>query len=137
MATDDPDQQFLKSTAATMRACVRRWKTDHACSSPSALLADTVRAATHLDLLHLERQAFEAVMRDHPAGALSVADSLRKILPPQAASRAAMEIYDSTGLRDMLQIFQRKWVPPKGLAGRIKATSHVICLNRAAGVTGV
>ena len=80
-----------------------------------------VRAATHCDVFRLERVDFEAVMRDHPAGALHVADQLRHLLPPKVAARVVMQIYQSCGLRDLLGILQRKWRPPKGLAARIRA----------------
>ena len=38
----------------------------------------TVRAVTHLDGLRLDRQDFEAVMRQHPAGAVHVADMIHQ-----------------------------------------------------------
>ena len=41
-------------------------------------------------------------MRDHPAGALQVAFMLDKVLPPKTAKKVEMEIYDYTGLRDLL-----------------------------------
>ena len=86
-------------------------------------LAYTVRAITHLDAFRLDRLDFEAVMRDHPAGALHVADQLPKVLPEYMATRVIGEIYDYAGLRELLSGLAggpRRWRPPKGTAQRIR-----------------
>ena len=40
----------------------------------------TLRAITHLDCLRLDRHDFEAVMRQHPAGAVHVADMIQQAI---------------------------------------------------------
>ena len=85
-------------------------------------LTYTVRACTHVDCFRLERSDFIDVMRAHPAGAVHVADHVDGLLPPSLAKRVTRELYDYSGLRELLAVFMPdgKWRPPKGLADRIR-----------------
>ena len=77
-------------------------------------LSYTARAITHLDTFRLDRGEFEAVMRNHPAGALQVCDALPRVLPPHICSKVVNEIYHYAGLRDLLGALRRRWKPTKG-----------------------
>ena len=85
-------------------------------------LSYTVRARTYVDCYRLEQRDFKEVMRAHPAGAVHVADHVEHILPSTLAKRVTREIYDYSGLRELLAVFMPdgRWHPPKGLAERIK-----------------
>jgi len=50
-----------------------------------------------------------------------------------------MEIYDYTGLRDILSIFNRRWRPPKGTAAKIRALfkGHTRARSRSGGTADV
>ena len=85
-------------------------------------LSYTVRAITHVDCFRLERADFIDVMRSHPAGAVHVADHMDGLMTSTLAKRVTREIYDYSGLRELLAVFMPdgKWHPPKGLAERIR-----------------
>ena len=97
-------------------------------------LSYTVRAITHVDCFRLERADFIEVMRSHPAGAVHVADHMDGLMPSALAKRVTREIYDYSGLRELLAVFMPdgKWRPPKGLAERIRrfAIDHEDQLTR-------
>lgn len=97
-------------------------------------LAYTVRAITHLDTFRLDRDEFMVVMRSHPSGAVHVADLMDNVLPPKLAKQVTKEIYDYSGLRELLSALQPggKWRPPKGLADKLRklAVEHEAALAR-------
>jgi hypothetical protein len=82
----------------------------------------TVRAITHLDTFRLDRDDFMMVMRSHPAGAVHVADLMESVLPPKLAKQVCREIYDYSGLRELLVAFRPdgRWRPGKGVADKIR-----------------
>lgn len=83
-------------------------------------LTYTVRAVTHLDTYKLERSEFVTVMRKHPAGAVHVAHQMDSILPTKLARQVTKEIYDYSGLHDLLSALQPgRWRATRGLAARI------------------
>ena len=100
----------------------------------SKKLSYTVRAITHVDCYRLERTDFISVMKTHPAGAVHVADHMDSILPSSLAKKVTREIYDYSGLRELLKVFMPdgKWRPPKGLSERLRrfAVSHAEQLQR-------
>ena len=87
-------------------------------------LAYTARAVTHIDTFRLERSDFISIMRSHPTGAVHVADLMGEVLPPRLAKQVTKEIYDYSGLREMLAAFapsnDGKWRPRRGLAEKLR-----------------
>ena len=83
-------------------------------------LSFTVRSITHVDTFRLEKADFMEVMRSHPAGAVHVADRVGTVLPSKMARQVAKEIYDYSGLRELLAMMKPgRWRPTKGLADKI------------------
>jgi len=84
-------------------------------------LAYSVRSVTHLDTFRLERDDLVQEMRSHPRAALHVADKLHSVMPRKLAQTAVQEIYDLTGLRELLELrsLHSRWRPPRGLAKKL------------------
>ena len=98
-------------------------------------LAYTVRSITHLDAFRLERNDLQGCMRSYPAGAVHVADLMESVLPQKLAAQVTREIYDHSGLRELLSVLQpgsSKWRPLRGLAERLRrfAAEHEVTLAR-------
>ena len=84
-------------------------------------LAYSVRSVTHLDTFRLERDDLLQEMRSHPRAALHVADMLHTVMPRKLAQTAIQEIYDLTGLRELLELrsLHSRWRPPRGFAKKL------------------
>jgi CRP-like cAMP-binding protein len=66
----------------------------------------SVRSVTHTDLYKLEREAFEAVVRDYPGQGVSIAGSASDFLKPQHAAIAAQKLYELAGVSSALKHLQ-------------------------------
>lgn len=101
-------------------------------------LAYTARSITYLDAFRLDRADFMLVMRSHPAGAVHVADLMEAVLPAKLAQQVTREIYDYSGLRELLSFLlpgTGKWRPSRGLAVKLRRfaaeNEHVLARIRA------